>query len=116
MKIRIYHNPRCSKSRATLDLLEETGMKFEIVNYLKTPLSKEKLQSLLHKLELSAQHLIRVGEPEFKAASLNLEKASETELIELMAAHPKVIERPIVEVDNRARIGRPPENVLEILR
>ena len=116
MKTRIYHNPRCSKSRATLKLLEEAGANLEIVEYLKTPLSKKKLKSLIKKLGLSAKNLIRTNEPAFKEANISLEKASEEELVNLMATHPKIIERPIVEVGERARIGRPPENTLGLVQ
>ena len=116
MKTRIYHNPRCSKSRATLKLLEEAGANLEIVEYLKTPPSKKKLKSLIKKLGLSAKNLIRTNEPAFKEANISLEKASEEELVNLMVTHPKIIERPIVEVGERARIGRPPENTLELVQ
>ena len=116
MKTRIYHNPRCSKSRATLKLLEEAGANLEIVEYLKTPLSKKKLKSLIKKLGLSAKNLIRTNEPAFKEANINLEKASEEDLVSLMATHPTIIERPIVEIGERARIGRPPENTLELVQ
>ena len=116
MKTRIYHNPRCSKSRATLKLLEEAGTNLEIVEYLKTPPSKKKLKSLIKKLGLSAKNLIRTNEPAFKEANISLEKASEEELVNLMVTHPKIIERPIVEVGERARIGRPPENTLELVQ
>ena len=116
MKTRIYHNPRCSKSRATLKLLEETGTNLEIVEYLKTPPSKKKLKSLIKKLGLSAKNLIRTNEPAFKEANISLERASEEELVNLMVTHPKIIERPIVEVGERARIGRPPENTLELVQ
>ena len=109
MKTRIYHNPRCSKSRATLELLEKTGADFEVVEYLKAPPSKKKLG-------LSAKNLIRTSEPDFKAANISLEKASERELVNLMTTHPKIIERPIVEVGEQARIGRPPENILELVQ
>ena len=116
MKTRIYHNPRCSKSRATLELLEKTGTDFEVVEYLKAPPSKKKLRSLIKKLGLSAKNLIRTSEPDFKAANISLEKASERELVNLMTTHPKIIERPIVEVGEQARIGRPPENILELVQ
>ena len=116
MKTRIYHNPRCSKSRATLKLLEEAGANLEIVEYLKTPPSKKKLKSLIKKLGLSAKNLIRTNESAFKEANISLEKASEEELVNLMVTHPKIIERPIVEVGEQARIGRPPENTLGLVQ
>jgi arsenate reductase len=110
---RIYHNPRCSKSRATLALLEERGIEPEIVEYLKTPPDAERLKALLRKLGISAADLIRKNEKEWKEAGLAAD-ADEDALIELMARHPILIERPIVEVGDRARIGRPPERVLEL--
>jgi arsenate reductase (glutaredoxin) len=113
MKARIYHNPRCSKSRQTLDLLRERGIEPEIVEYLKTPPSKETLRALLGKLHIRAAQLIRSNEPEFKASGLSLD-ADDDALIDLMIEHPKLIERPIVEHGRRARLGRPPEQVLEL--
>jgi arsenate reductase len=114
MRATIYHNPRCSKSRATLALLEEHGVEPEIVEYLKTPPGADELRSLLRKLGIPAKDLIRRGEAEFKASGRSLD-APEDELIELMASHPVLIERPIVVVGGRARIGRPPERVLELI-
>jgi len=99
-----------------LELLEKTGADFEVVEYLKAPPSKKKLRSLIKKLGLSAKNLIRTSEPDFKAANISLEKASERELVNLMTTHPKIIERPIVEVGEQARIGRPPENILELVQ
>jgi arsenate reductase len=109
----IFHNPRCSKSRAALALLEEHGVSPRVVEYLKTPPSAAELRALLEKLGLAAKDLIRTGESEWKTSGKTLD-APERELIELMAAHPVLIERPIVVVGSRARIGRPPERVLEL--
>ncbi|HEY7672132.1 MAG TPA: arsenate reductase (glutaredoxin) [Gammaproteobacteria bacterium] len=114
MKAKIYHNPRCSKSRATLALLEERGIELEIVEYLEEPPSKKTLVALLKKLGLKPRDVIRSAEPEFKESGLTLD-ASDAALLDVMVAIPKLIERPIVEVGDRARIGRPPERVLEIL-
>ena len=114
MKARIYHNPRCSKSRATKALLESKGIDFEVVEYLKTPPDAETLARLLAKLDLSAADLLRKGEAEFKETGIDAATASEDTLIDLMTRVPKLIERPIVEVDDEARIGRPPERVLEL--
>ena len=114
MKARIYHNPRCSKSRATLALLEERGIDLDIVEYLEHPPPRRTLAALLKKLGLKARDVIRSAEPEFKDSGLTLD-ASEDDLLDLMVAIPKLIERPIVEIGDRARIGRPPERVLEIL-
>ncbi|HEX7080115.1 MAG TPA: arsenate reductase (glutaredoxin) [Gammaproteobacteria bacterium] len=113
MKARIYHNPRCSKSRATLALLEERGVDTEVIEYLKTPPTRKELEKLLKKLGMRASELIRKGEKEWKDSGKDA-SASEAELIDLMLSHPILIERPIVEVGERARVGRPPERVLEL--
>ena len=115
MKARIYHNPRCSKSRATKALLEEKGVDLDIVEYLKTPPSAESLESLAALLELPAKSLVRTGEAEFKDAGIDLESASDTEIFTFLAHHPSVLQRPIVRVGDKARIGRPPDAVLELL-
>lgn len=109
----IYHNPRCSKSRQTLELLQQRGVEPEIVLYLERPPTKKLLKELLSKLGIDARDLLRRGEEEHK--TLNLAEAGSDELIAAMAAHPKLIERPIVVRGERARLGRPPENVLELL-
>jgi len=114
VKVRIYHNPRCSKSRATLGLLEERDLDLEVVHYLESPPTAETLRALLAKLGLAARDLVRSKEPEFAESGLTLD-ADDDALIDLMLRVPKLIERPIVEVGNRARIGRPPEQVLELL-
>lgn len=115
MKTRIYHNPRCSKSRATLALLEERGVDIDIVEYLKTPPSVAELRGLLVKLDRPARDIVRTGEPEFKAAGVPLD-AGDDRLLALIAKHPKLLQRPIVVVGNEARIGRPPESVLDLIR
>jgi arsenate reductase len=115
MKATIYHNPRCSKSRAALALLAEHGADVTVVEYLKTPPSPKELRELLTKLGRPARDIVRSGEPEFKAAGIGLDAGEDT-LIELIAAHPKLLQRPIVVVGGSARIGRPPEDVLELLR
>jgi arsenate reductase (glutaredoxin) len=114
MKARIYHNPRCSKSRATLRLLEERGVDVEVIEYLRKPLSRAELTRLVGKLGLDARDLVRSAEPEFGAAGISLDSPAD-ELLDLLAAVPKLLQRPIVEVGERARIGRPPERVLELL-
>lgn len=110
----IYHNPKCSKSREALEILKNSGKEFKIREYLKDPLSEEELTGLLKKLQLSPLQLIRKNErvwkDEFK--SLNL---SDRELISIMSKHPKLIERPVVENNNRAVVGRPPSNIDLIL-
>lgn len=116
MKPRIYHNPKCSKSRATMALLASENIDLDVIEYLKTPPDAETLTALLAKLGMPARDLIRTGEDEFKAAGIDLESATEADLIGLMVKQPKLIERPIVEVDDAARIGRPPEQVLGLFK
>lgn len=112
--VTLYHNPRCSKSRETLALLEANGVKPEIVRYLETPPDRETLQILLQKLGMSsARQLMRTKEDLYK--TLRLENAGEAQLLDALAAHPALLERPVVINGDRARIGRPPEAVLEIL-
>jgi arsenate reductase (glutaredoxin) len=115
MKARIYHNPRCSKSRAALALLQARGIDVEIVDYLANPPSKAMLESLLAKLAVEAIELVRATEPEYRAAVPAGSRPSADELLELVARTPRLLQRPIVEVGARARIGRPPERVLELL-
>ena len=111
----IYHNPRCSKSRATLALLEEQGADPLIVDYLKAPPSAAELQAILKKLKMKPRDLIRKGEAVYKELGLDNEKLTDEKLIRAMVDNPILIERPIVVVGSKARIGRPPESVLEIL-
>jgi len=112
--VTIYHNPRCSKSRETLALLEANGVQPEIVRYLETPPDRETLQILLQKLGMSSvRQLMRTKEELYK--TLRLEDADEAQLLEALAAHPALLERPVVINGDRSRIGRPPEAVLEIL-
>lgn len=114
MNAKIYHNPRCSKSRATLALLEERGLDVEVIEYLKTPPSAAELEKLLGKLGLSARDIVRSNEPEFKSSGISLD-APAADLLALIGEHPKLLQRPIVEIGRRARIGRPPEAVLELV-
>lgn len=111
----LYHNPRCSKSRGALELLEARGLAPTVVRYLETPLNAAQIQALLGKLRLSARQLLRTGEDEYKSLNLSDPNLSETQLIDAIAAHPKLMERPILETADKAIIGRPLENVLEIL-
>ena len=111
----IYHNPRCSKSRQTLALLQEHGIEPEIVEYLQTPPDATTLAHILKQLGISPGELIRTGEDEYKNASDELADLSNAELMNWMIRHPKVIQRPIVVTEKGARIGRPPEDVLEII-
>ena len=112
--ITIYHNPRCSKSRQTLELLKDKGIEPEVNLYLDSPPSAEKLTDLLQKLGLEANQLVRKSEAYYKENLKGLE-ITENELIEVMIKNPKLIERPIVVAGDRAAIGRPPEAVLEII-
>lgn len=113
--ITIYHNPRCSKSRETLALLEEKGIKPHVVLYLETPPDTATLKSLLTLLGMhSARQLMRTKEELYKTLNLGEEQREEA-LIAAMVAHPKLIERPIVVAHGQARLGRPPEQVLEIV-
>ena len=111
----LYHNPRCSKSRGALELLEARGLTPTVVRYLETPLSAAQLRDLLAKLNISARQLLRSGEDEYKALNLADSGLTDAQLIDAMAAHPKLIERPILVAGDKAVIGRPPEKVLEIL-
>ncbi|MBJ2179687.1 arsenate reductase (glutaredoxin) [Pseudomonas veronii] len=111
----LYHNPRCSKSRGALELLEARGLAPTVVRYLETPLNAAQLKTLLGKLGISARQLLRTGEEEYKTLNLADATLSETQLIAAIAEHPKLMERPILETPDKAIIGRPPESVLEIL-
>ncbi len=111
----IYHNPRCSKSRQTLELLQVNGQEPEIILYLETPPSASTLKSLLNKLGIDARALLRKGEDAFKENQLKDDSLSEAELIDFMVRFPKLIERPIVVKGDKAVLGRPPENALELL-
>ncbi|WIO73399.1 arsenate reductase (glutaredoxin) [Porticoccaceae bacterium LTM1] len=111
----IYHNPRCSKSRETLKLLEERGIEPEVVLYLENTPSADELKGLLSKLDISARDLIRSGEDAYKEQNLADTSLTEAQLIEAMVAHPKLIQRPIVVNGEKAALGRPPEAVLDIL-
>lgn len=114
--IRIYHNPRCSKSRETLALLQEQGIEPTVVEYLKDTPTANELAELLQKLGVQARQLIRSKEDEYKTLGLDNPELSEDQLINAMVEHPKLIERPIVVAGNQARIGRPPHLVLEIIK
>lgn len=111
----LYHNPRCSKSRGALELLEARGLTPNVVRYLETPLNAAQIKALLSKLGISARQLLRTGEDEYKMLQLADESLSEAQLIDAIAQHPKLMERPILEVGDKALIGRPPENILELL-
>lgn len=113
--MKLYHNTRCSKSRGALELLNERGLEPEVVFYLEAPPSPAELRELLRMLGTGARGLLRTGEPEYAELGLDDPSLDDDALIAAMAAHPKLIERPVFVHDGRAVIGRPPERVLEIL-
>ena len=116
MTVKMYHNPRCSKSRQTLQILQEQGVEPVIVKYLETPPTAEELKEVIGMLGLSsARELMRRKEREYKELGLDDPALSEDELIAAMVSHPRLIERPVVIKDGKAALGRPPENVLKVL-
>jgi arsenate reductase len=115
MSVTIYHNPRCSKSRETLTLLRDRGVEPRIVEYLKDPPTVEVLAALLDRLGLEPRALMRRKEPEYAELGLDDPGLSREALIAAMAAHPRLIERPIVVTEGKAALGRPPQAVLEVL-
>lgn len=115
MSITIYHNPRCSKSRETLQLLQERGIEPEVREYLKDVPTADEIRVVLAALGISARELLRTKEAEYKEAGLDDSSLDDDAVIDAMTRFPKLIERPIVIKGNQARIGRPPESVLEIL-
>lgn len=112
--MKIYHNPRCSKSRQTLQLLNDAGVEPEIIEYLKTPPSEAELDQILQLLGLQPIEVMRKGEDIFKELGID-DSLGREEAIKLMVENPKLIERPIVVDGDRAVIGRPPESVNELL-
>jgi len=113
--VKIYHNPRCSKSRQALQLLKDNNIEPEVVKYLESPPDREELERILDLLGLEPRELMRRREKEYKELGLDDPELSRDQLIEAMVEHPRLIERPIVVKDGRAVIGRPPEKVLELL-
>ena len=116
MTIKIFHNPRCSKSRQTLTILEDNGIDVDIIEYLKESPNKETLLQIINLLNIKPRDLIRKGEAIYKEKRLNRENLTDDDLVQFMVDNPILIERPIVYDDNRAIIGRPPENVLIFLK
>ena len=115
-KATIYHNPRCSKSRNSLSILEANDLEIEEIRYLESPPSKETLAKLCQMMNLKPRQIIRTGETLFRELGLNLnDEKTDDEWLELLVSHPQLIERPIVRVGDKAIMGRPPENILEIL-
>lgn len=115
MKVTIYHNPRCGKSRDTLKLLKEKGIEPEIIEYLKTPPAAAELDAILTMLAMAPRDLMRKKEPPYKANGLDDESLDRQALINAMVNDPILIERPIVVANGKAAVGRPPEAVLAIL-
>ena len=113
VKAKIYHNPRCSKSRATLALLRERGVELEIIDYIATPPSKATLRELMRKLGVPALAMVRTEDQEFRPHAQRA--LTDEEVVDLLAAEPRLLQRPIVEIGRAARIGRPPERVLELI-
>jgi arsenate reductase len=114
-KITIYQKPTCSKCRETLALLDESGAEFESINYYETPLNQETLRDLIAKLGIPAKDLLRRGEEVYRALNIKADEIAEDELIELMIAHPDLMQRPIVVRGDKAVLARPPQNVCELL-
>lgn len=112
--MKILHNSRCRKSREGLKILEESGLQFEIIDYLNQPLDKDQIKDLLTKLEIEPIELVRKNESIWKE-NYKGKDLSREQVIEALAKHPKLIERPVVIVGDKAVVGRPPENILEIL-
>ena len=111
----LFHNPRCSKSRQALNLLEKEKENFEVFLYLDEKLEKDFLKEIIQKLGMSPRDLLRTGESLYKENNLKDSNISEDEIINLMIEHPKLIERPIYVKGSKAIVGRPPENVLKII-
>lgn len=112
--VRIYHNPRCSKSRQALALLEERGEDFDVINYIADPLDNATISDLLVMLGISARELMRKGEDTYKELKLDNPELSEAQLVQALVDYPRLIERPIVVKDGQALIARPPEKLLEL--
>lgn len=112
----IYHNPRCSKSREALTLLEASGQPLTVIRYLETPLDSAQLQQLVRKLDLPVRGLLRTGEEEYEALGLASPELTDAKIIDAIARHPRLLERPIVVNGNRAVIARPPERLKELLK
>ena len=115
MSVTIYHNPKCSKSRQTLELLEKQGITPDIIEYLKSPPTAEQLQVILAQLGLVPRDLMRKKEDIYSECELDNPSLTDVELVNFMIKHPILIERPIILANGKAAIGRPPEQVLEIL-
>lgn len=116
MHVVIYHNPRCSKSRQTLQLLKDQGIEPEIIEYLKTPPDRKRLKEILKLLGMNPRDLMRTRESVYREAGLDDDGLSEDQLLSAMIEHPVLMERPVVLANGKAALGRPPEKVLEIIQ
>ena len=116
MSLKILHNPRCSKSRQTLEIINSKGVSVEVIEYIKTPLKYDDLLKIIKLLDVNPRDIIRKGESVYKENFLSNDKLTDEELTQYMVENPILIERPIVFDDNLAIIGRPPENVLKIIK
>jgi len=116
MSLTIYHNPRCSKSRQTLQLIEDSGISPKIVEYLKSPPTATELKDIIQTLGINPRELLRTKEAEYIACGLDNMGLDDETIIEIMVSHPKLIERPIVVDGQRAVVGRPPEKVLDLIK
>ncbi len=115
MTVTIYHNPRCSKSRQTLELIEQRNISAKIIEYLKADLSKKELEEILSLLNVEPRQIMRIDDTIYKELELDDQNLTEDQLLEAIVKNPALLERPIVIADGKAVIGRPPENVLDIL-
>ena len=114
-EITLFHNPRCSKSRAALQLLQQSDRSFEVIDYLKSPPTAETLRKILRLLNVSARELMRRGEAQYKSLKLDAKECTDNELIDLIIQYPILLERPIVVTESAAAIGRPIDNIIELL-
>jgi len=114
-KVIIYHNPKCSKSREALEIIKSKNIEPTIILYLVNKLSKTEVKKLLSKLGLSIRDILRTGEDEYKNNNLKNENLTDDKLIDFLIKFPKLLQRPIVVKDNKAVVGRPPENILDVL-
>lgn len=115
MPVRIFHNPRCSKSRQALQLLQDNGQQVETIEYMKSPPDRKELERVISLLGIRPRQLLRKNEKEYRLAGLDDMQKSNDEIIEAMMQYPRLIERPIVISKGKARVGRPPETILEII-
>lgn len=111
----LYHNPRCSKSRAALSLLEQQALDLKVIEYLKTPPDRENLLTILNELQVQPMSIVRTGDALFKQLGLDKNSLTQEHIINLLLEHPKLLERPIVQYNGKATVGRPIENIESLL-